>query len=356
VIETTIAAVLGVLAAGGVVALALPRLSRLRWQLVVLCVSAVVAPIAAVLVAGAVMFSAHDAAVLALVSGASAVTSAAVAILLSRRIARTVDRVRAASARVSAGDLTARLPVEGPSELAAIAEAFNDVVTSLARLMDTRRNLVAWASHDLRAPLSSLQAMIEATQDGLASSEYLPEMERQVRTLSGLVDDLFELSRIETRSLDLELVVVPVVELAAGCVRSLQAQAEARRVHLEVVSDGERRARCAPDKIERVLMNLLSNALRHTPSDGSVAVSVLGRDGSVVVAVEDTGSGLPAGVRDQAFDSFWRADAARTGSYDTGAGLGLAISRGLIEAHGGRIWAEERDGGGARFVFTLPAV
>jgi len=355
VIETTVVAVLGVLAIGGVVALILPRLPRLRDQIVLLCVSAVVAPVVVVLIAGAVMFNGHDAIVLAIVTGASALAAVAVAFLLSRRVARTVDRVRDAASRVAGGDLSARLPVESPSEMAAIAAAFNDVVASLARLMDTRRNLVAWASHDLRAPLSSLQAMIEATQDGLGSTDYMPEMARQVRTLSLLVDDLFELSRIETRSLDLELVVVPVADLAAGCVRSLQAQAQAARVRLEVSSDGDGRARCAPDKIERVLMNLLSNALRHTPSDGSVAVSILGRNGSVVVAVEDTGSGLTAGARDHAFDSFWRADAARTGSYDAGAGLGLAISRGLVEAHGGRIWAEDREGGGARFVFTLPA-
>jgi len=354
-ITATLAAIAGVLGAGVVMAVLLPRVSRLRGQLVLLSVGAVAAPVAAVLIAGAVMFSAHDAIVLSLVSGASAVTAAAVAYVLSRRLGATVDSFRAAAGRIAAGDLGARLPDEGSAELRAIAGSFNDVVSSLARLIDTRRNLVAWASHDLRAPLASLQAMVEAMQDGLATGEYLPEMQRQVAMLSRLVDDLFELSRIETRSLDLDLVEVPLAELAAGCIRSLRPQADARRVRLEVATDGDGRARCAPDKIERVLMNLLANALRHTPSDGSVAIHVRSAAGAVTIAVEDTGDGLPEGARDHVFDSFWRADASRTGSPDTGTGLGLAISRGLVEAHGGRIWAEDREGGGARFVFTLPA-
>jgi len=356
VIGAAIAAVVGVLAAGALLASWLPRVRRLRGQLVLLCAGATLAPVAAVLIAGAVMFSAHDALVLALVSGASAATAIAIAVVLSARVAGGVDRFRAAAAAVAAGDLTARLPEEGSVELRAVATSFNEMAGALGRLIDTRRNLVAWASHDLRAPLASLQAMIEAIEDGLASSEqYLPEMRHQIRTLSRLVDDLFELSRIETGALDLELLVVPVDELARGCIRSLRPQADARRVRLDVVADGGARARCAPDKIERVLMNLLSNALRHTPHDGTVAVRIGAGDPDVTIVVEDSGAGLPDGAGDRVFESFWRADESRTGGTDAGAGLGLAISRGLIEAHGGKIWAENRPEGGARFVFTLPA-
>ena len=355
-IGAAIAAVVGVLAAGALLASWLPRVRRLRGQLVLLCAGATLAPVAAVLIAGAVMFSAHDALVLALVSGASAATAIAIAVVLSARVAGGVDRFRAAAAAVAAGDLTARLPEEGSVELRAVATSFNEMAGALGRLIDTRRNLVAWASHDLRAPLASLQAMVEALEDGLVGSgEYLPEMRRQIGTLSRLVDDLFELSRIETGALDLELLEVPLDELAAGVVRSVRPQADARRVRLELAADGDSRARCAPDKIERVLMNLLSNALRHTPHDGSVAVRIGSSDGAVLVAVEDSGDGVPAGAGERVFDSFWRADAARRGGSDAGAGLGLAISRGLVEAHGGRIWVENRPEGGARFVFTLPA-
>jgi signal transduction histidine kinase len=111
-------------------------------------------------------------------------------------------------------------------------------------------------------------------------------------------------------------------------------------------------ARFAPEKIERVLMNLLTNALRHTPSDGAVAVRVAPLRGEIRVAVEDTGEGLDSEARERMFERFWRADRSRTSS---GAGLGLAIARGLVEAHGGRIWAEDREDGGARVCFTLPA-
>jgi signal transduction histidine kinase len=222
-------------------------------------------------------------------------------------------------------------------------------------LLDTRRNLIAWASHDLRAPLASLQAMVEAMQDGVAGpGDYLEEMRRQVRMLAGLIDDLFELSRIELNALALELIDVPLGPLAAGCVRSLEPTAAARGVKLRVVGADGTRVRCAPDKVERILMNLLTNALRHTPHDGSVGVRVSSQGAAVHVAVEDTGDGIPPGAADRVFESFWRADRSRTAATG-GTGLGLAIARGLVEAQGGRIWAENRPEGGARFVFTLPA-
>jgi signal transduction histidine kinase len=118
--------------------------------------------------------------------------------------------------------------------------------------------------------------------------------------------------------------------------------------------DGSPAVRCAPDKVERVLFNLLTNALRHTPSDGAVAVLVEPLDVEVQVTVEDTGEGLPADATRRVFDRFWRGDAARSPGRG-GAGLGLAIARGLVEAQGGRIWAENRPDGGARVSFTLPA-
>jgi two-component system phosphate regulon sensor histidine kinase PhoR len=140
--------------------------------------------------------------------------------------------------------------------------------------------------------------------------------------------------------------------LVRSCIRALEPEAESRRIRLTTRVDGPSAARCAPDKIERVLLNVLANALRHTPSDGSVAVSLEAVDGAVRVAVEDTGEGLAPEASDRMFERFWRGDRARSAG---GAGLGLAIARGLVEAHGGRIWAESPAGGGARVSFTLPA-
>lgn len=354
-ITTTLGAVAGILAAGLVIVLALPRLRGLRTQLLAFSLSAVLLPTTAVVVAGLVMFRLHDVAVLSLVTAASAAATAGIAVVIASRLAAGVRRFRDAGARLAAGELDVRMPEDGPSELRQVAVSFNEMARALARLIETRRNLVAWASHDLRAPLASLQAMIEALQDRPGDPDrYLPEMGRQVRMLSGMVDDLFELSRIEMGALELELTEVPVAELAAACVRSLEPQAEALGVRLELLApDNPARARCAPDKIERVLMNLLTNALRHTPHDGSVAVRVGTDAGAVTVAVEDSGDGIPKENLGRVFDSFWRADRSRSASTG-GAGLGLAIARGLVEAHGGRIWVDNRPGGGARFVFTLP--
>jgi signal transduction histidine kinase len=198
--------------------------------------------------------------------------------------------------------------------------------------------------------------MVEALEDGLVDpADYLAAMREQVHSLGLLVDDLFELARIDAGALTLELQETPVAGLVETAVRGLQPQAAARRVLLEArVGAADAPARCAPDKVERVLYNLVANALRHTPSDGSVAVLVQPGEGEVCVTVEDTGEGIPPEALRRAFDRFWRADRARTPA-EGGAGLGLAIAQGLVEAQGGRIWAENRPGGGARVSFTLPA-
>src|SRR5205823_2413969 len=162
-----------------------------------------------------------------------------------------------------------RALVEGAGEIAELAASFNAMAAALEQLFDARRELVAWASHDLRAPIASLQAMLEAIEDGLVSAEdYLPTLREQVRTLSMLVDDLFELARIDAGVLTLELRRMAVAPLVASALRLLRPEAEARGVALSAHVDEQVEARLAPDKFERVLFNLVTNALRHTPSDG----------------------------------------------------------------------------------------
>ncbi len=343
------------LAAGLVLALVARRLPTLRLRLVALALGAVVLPLAAVLLSGVLMFdSGHDLTVLA-VASASGLAAMAGAVLVARSVLVPVRRVRDASEQLARGELTARAPEDGPAEVAELGAAFNHMAGELERLFDARRQLVAHASHDLRTPLASLQAMLEAIEDGLRPADaYLPAMHDQVRHLGRLVDDLFELARIDAGALTLEMREVELGGLVECCVRGVQASARARGVRVESrVDDAVPRVRCAPDQVERVLLNLLTNALRHTPSDGAVAVLVASDDGAVRISVEDTGEGIAPESLDQAFDRFWRADSARRRD-GAGAGLGLAIARGLVEAHGGRIWAEERPGGGARVSLTLP--
>jgi two-component system, OmpR family, sensor histidine kinase SaeS len=344
---------LATLAVGLVLAYVLRLLPSVRLQLAGLTFLAVLLPLGAVLLSGWVMFHmGEDVKILAVIA-ASALTAVVAALVLARSIADSLDRVRAASVQLAGGDLHARAPEEGPSELAELAASFNEMGAELGRLFDTRRELVAWASHDLRTPLANMQAMLEAIEDGLAEpDEYVPVLREQVHALSLLVDDLFELARIDAGALTLEFRKLPVASVVSSSLRSMGAEARSRHVHLGADVDDDVTAHFAPDKLERVLLNLLTNALRHTPSDGTVAVLVEPQPTEVRVAVEDTGAGLDAEARERMFERFWRGDQARS---SRGAGLGLAIARGLVEAHGGRIWAEEREGGGARVCFTIPA-
>ena len=169
-----------------------------------------------------------------------------------------------------------------------------------------------------------------------------------------LVDDLFELARIDAGALTLELHDAQLGELVSSCLRALDAEARARNIRLAARLDpADPTVRIAPEKIERVLLNLLTNAVRHTPSDGAVSVVVQPDSDHVVVAVEDTGAGLTPTAARRMFERFWRDDEARTRTTG-GAGLGLAIAKGLVQAHGGAMWAENRSSGGARIAFTLP--
>lgn len=345
------------LAAGLAAAVLVRRLPALRLQLAGLGLAAVVLPLAAVLASGVVMFkSGHDLTILA-VATASSTAMVAAALFLAHSIMRPIERMRSTATALARGDLAARAPERGPAELAQLAASLNEMATNVEELFDARRQLVAWASHDLRTPLASMQAMLEALEDGLAEPEhYLPALREQARALGALIDDLFELARIDAGTLTLEIGEAPLSSVVESCLRGFEAAAQARQVALEArIDPSTPPARCAPEQVERVLYNLLTNALRHTPSDGSVAVIVEPLAEEVRVTVEDTGEGIPPDALRRMFDRFWRGDRARSGGRG-GAGLGLAIAQGLVEAQGGRIWAENRPGGGARVSFTLPAV
>ena len=351
-IGTAIAVGLLTLAVGLLAVLLLRLLPSLRLQLAGLAALSVCLPLASVLLSGWVAFHMGDDVKILAVSAASATVAIIAGLVLAHSIVGSVERVRDASARLAGGDLAVRAPESGPAEVADLAASFNEMAESLERLFDARRELVAWASHDLRTPLANMQAMLEALEDGLVEPETtLPVLREQVGVLSSLVDDLFELARIDAGALTLELRSAPLEPVVESCLRGVRADAQRRGIGLAASVPDDVTARFAPEKIERVLFNLLTNALRHTPSDGSVAVRVEQVDQEVQVSVEDTGEGLGDEARSRMFDRFWRGDPARSAR---GAGLGLAIARGLVEAHGGRIWAENRPGGGARVSFTLP--
>jgi signal transduction histidine kinase len=353
VIQSGLLVAVATLVAGLVIAFALRAVPTLRLRLVGLAVLAVCLPLVAVLASGWVMFHMGDDVKILAVSAASASVALAAALVLARSIEQPIEKLGDAAAELAGGDLAARAREDGPAEIASLARSFNEMGDALERIFDARRELFAWASHDLRTPLANMQAMLEALEDGLAEPEqYLPAFREQVRVLSQLVDDLFELARIESGVLALELRELPLTPVVQSCLGGVAAEAASRGVRLEALGASDTTARFAPEKIERVLLNLLTNALRHTPTDGSVAVVVQPGDHEVCVRVEDSGEGIDDEGVERMFERFWRGDRARS---TPGAGLGLAIARGLVEAHGGRIWAEQRSGGGTSVSFTRPA-
>ncbi|MDX6503004.1 MAG: hypothetical protein QOE29_129 [Gaiellaceae bacterium] len=353
--ELALVVVAATLGAGLVAAFALRLLPTLRLQLAGLALVAVTLPLGAVLLSGLVMFHMGDDVKILEVASVAALAAIVAAALVGASIVRRIERLQDTSARIAAGDLAARAPEDGPQELRELGAAFNAMAGNVEQLFDARRQLVAWASHDLRTPIASMRAILEAIEDGLATTEeYLPALGEQTDRLAALVADLFELASIDAGALALELQRVDLAPIVESCLRGVEAQAQSRGIRLEQRVPGTVEALCAPGEVERILLNLLTNALRHTPADGSVAVVVERRDDEVEVAVEDSGDGISGEAEARMFERFWRGDAARA-SADGGAGLGLAIAQALVDLHGGRIWAARRAEGGTRVAFTLPS-
>ena len=221
----------------------------------------------------------------------------------------------------------------------------------------TRRQLVAAVSHDLRTPIASLRLLVEAVDDEIVDEQtrrrYLKTMGTQIDSLSAMIDDLFELSRIEAGDIDWSLRQVELGLLVDETVAAMVPKAGAKGVALRAELGAEPlSANADPERIQRVLFNLIRNAIRHTPADGSVTVKAeVGRE-AVEIEVADSGEGIAEAERERVFEAFFRGgeDAARGSD---GAGLGLAISRAIVETHGGRIWLAPA-ASGTRIRFSLP--
>ncbi len=246
------------------------------------------------------------------------------------------------------------LATAGAALAAALAVRLAMEERSRREIEAARRQLVAAASHDLRTPLASLRLLVESIDDGVATGEtrdrYLKEIRTHVAVLSDLIDDLFELSRIEAGDISWTMRQIELRELIGDTVAAMRAPAAERGVSLAAeLPAAELLASANAEKLQRVLFNLIQNAIRHTPADGSVTVRARSAAGGVEVEVADNGEGIPAGDGERVFEAFYRGDAARG---EDGAGLGLAISRAIVEAHGGRIWFEDASPG-TRVHFTL---
>jgi len=331
------------------------HLRSLRTSLQVVALAAVAVTGVVVGLAALTMFiEPHDLTLLlvALILGVG--LGGVVAMAVAKPLTEHLAAVSSAASRVAAGDLSARTGVDRSDELGEVARSFDQMAARLETSDEERRLLTASISHDLRTPLASMQAAVEALQDGLAPDPpgYLRGLSHDIDYLRRLVDDLFLMSRIDAGSYHLEMSEVDLAELADEAVEAVAPAAAKRRIRLDVATPGRVGISADPAAIGRLFRNLLANAVRHSPEGGRVRIE-LARTGTKVSAlVSDEGTGFSLEVRARAFERFVRADDSR--NRDTGgAGLGLAIAKGIVEAHGGSI--EILDAGGGQVRFTIPA-
>jgi signal transduction histidine kinase len=281
--------------------------------------------------------------------------------LLSRGLTAPLQRLAAAARAVAAGDLSQRVQVEGSDEMVDVAQAFNEMTSALGESERQRRNMVADVAHELRSPLTVLQGNLRAILDDvypLEKSE-VSRLYDETRLLGRLVDDLRELALADAGQLRLHLRPMDVAEIIQSTVENLTLAAEAQDMTFTAQVPSELPlVRADPDRVAQVLRNLLVNALRYTPCGGSITVSAAPAEDMVEIAVADTGEGITPQDLPHVFERFWRVDPARSrnGRPVGGSGLGLSVAQSLVEAQGGRIWAESTPGEGTVFRFTLPVV
>ncbi len=288
-----------------------------------------------------------------LVGGLAAIVVATVLALQLTAPARQLTR---AARKIATGDLSQRVAIRSQDELAEVGQAFNEMAASLAQQEELRRQMVADIAHELRTPLTVMQVELSAIEDGLCepTPETVASLGEEVRLLTRLVEDLRLLSLMDAGRLHLQIEPLPPARVVQQAVQRIATTAEEKGISLHTAASEDLPPLLAdPDRLQQVLLNLLQNALRHTPAGGQIEVAAQAGGGGVHLAVRDTGEGIPPEDLPHIFDRFYRADTSR--SRETGgSGLGLTIARGLVEAMGGRIWAESTPGRGTTVHLTLP--
>jgi len=287
---------------------------------------------------------------------------------LSSTVTIRINLLKEAAQKLAEGELQTRVPVSGRDEVSELAATFNQMAEQLQtadekqrELENLRNDLIAWVGHDLQTPLASMRAILEALSDGVVEDpemvkRYLLTAQRDVMSLSALIDDLFQMSQLDAGGFPLNRARVSLSDLISDTLESFSHLALQHEVKLE----GQVASNVDPvfmdtQAIGRVFNNLISNALRHTPPGGEIKVEARRNGAGVEVTVSDTGEGIRSQDIPHIFERFYRGDASRSRNRGTsGAGLGLAIARGIVQAHGGDIQVESHVGQGTRFVFHLP--
>jgi len=285
---------------------------------------------------------------------------------LSSTVTDRIYALKQAADQLAGGNLEARVAVSGRDEVAGLSVAFNEMAGQLQSadqkqraLEGLRADLIAWVGHDLQTPLASMRLRLEALADGLVDDpettrRYLASAQRDVQSLSLLIDDLFQMAQLDTGGIPLDRANSSLSDLISDTLESFSELASRHGVTLEGrAQPGVDPLYMDTQRIGRVLNNLIANAIRHTPSGGRVEVRAQRAGAQVEVSVADTGEGIPPQDLPHIFERFYRSEKSRS-RLTGGSGLGLAIARGIVRAHGGDIRVESIPGQGSRFTFTLP--
>ncbi len=311
-------------------------------------------------------FSPHDLVLSGVLLLFAVIISTTFGVFVAASVSDGMQQLTYCTDQIAKGNLDARVTISGKDEVAQVGMAFNDMANQLQEaakqreeLDRLRQDLIAWTSHDLRTPLTSIRAMIEALHDGLVDEpdtvqRYYRTIRADIIALNSLIDDLFELAQLDAGGLQMEMSYHSLSDIVSDTLEIFQLIAQKRSINLqgEVGDDLDPVWLNAP-KIGRVLANLLSNAMRYTSENSDVLVKSWRNDDGVFVTVQDSGPGFDEKDLSRVFEQFYRGEAARSRTTG-GAGLGLAIARGIVDAHNGRIWAENVPGGGALVGFMLP--
>jgi signal transduction histidine kinase len=323
------------------------------------------------LAANQMFINQHDLALGSLLLIFASLISVAFGFFISSSVTRRLRDLADGAEALSQGNFAVRVSASGQDEVAQLSSSFNRMVARLETakqaelaLDEARRNLVAWASHDLRTPLASLRAMIDAMADGVVDDEetirrYYLQSQSEIARMSDLIDDLFELAQIDAGHLELLAESSSLSDLISDTLESFTAQAQTKQIQLlGEIADGVDPVWMAPDKIGRVLNNLIGNALVHTRDEGRIEVSANRLENTVKIKIEDSGAGIADEDLPHIFDRFYRGEKSRSrdGGSQGGAGLGLAIAKGIVEAHGGDIGVSKTNSSGSTFWFSLPVM
>ncbi len=370
--DIALIAVTCVLCAAAVAAAALLVLRMLRRrtvmaQLLIVACAGTAAMTASVLAISVEMYiSEHDLTVLVVVIGVSLVLGVVVAWVVARAARASLDRFSASLERVGGGAVVGAEPSgwgeldDLSTQLAEVSAKVDAARAELEQLDSARRRFFAWISHDLRTPLTAVRALAESVEEGAADApeRFAGEVRAQVETMSRMVDDLFELSKLTSGSVQLHTEQVGLREVVSDAVADVRAAAAQRGLRIVERGIGGQVLWADPHQLGRIIVNLLTNAVRYAPSGTEIVISATEADGRrLVLGILDHGAGVAVEDLDRMFDVGWREDPARTTATDglvsSGAGLGLSIARGLARAHGGDVVAEVTDDG-FRMTVTLP--